>query len=119
MGIATCVRGDSAPARTACPASFAANSGRPYDLGPTLLRCAVLVLIAGRTLYGRNVHDVLAGSLPGLLDDPGERAILTGRLGPDLLQHLLRKVETLFALVTGGHATSVREPAPEGNLQGS
>src|SRR5262249_32623205 len=50
-----------------------------------LLRSAVLFLIAWKAVHGRNAHDLLAGSLPGLLDDPRERAILTGRLGPDLL----------------------------------
>src|SRR5437868_2119716 len=80
-----------------------------------LLSHAVLRLVVGTVRHGRNIHDVLPGGLPRLLDDPRERAILTGRLGPDLLQHLLWEVETLLALVTDGHLDSVRQLPPEWN----
>src|SRR4029079_8945543 len=49
------------------------------------------------------LHDLFAGDLPGLLNDPRERTVLTSRLILDLLQHLFGKVQALFALVGTAH----------------
>src|SRR5688500_4661834 len=42
------------------------------------------VLLAGELVHRRVLHDLLAGDLPGFLDDPRQRAVLTGRLVLDL-----------------------------------
>src|SRR5262245_37643079 len=80
-----------------------------------LRRVVVFLAITGGALDGRNAHDVLPGGLPSLLDDPRERAILPRRLGPDLLQHLFGKIETLLPLVADGHPEIVRLVRQERN----
>src|SRR5690348_3962237 len=74
--------------------------------GALLLRSTTLVVFARELVHGRVFHDVLAGELPGLLDDPGKGAILPRRFVLDLLQHLLGEVQALLALVGTGHSAS-------------
>src|ERR1700756_3290969 len=76
------------------------------SLPEPLLRGAALVVFAREFIDGRILHDVLAGELPGLLDDPRERTGLTGRFVLDLLQHLFGEVKALLALVAAGHGAS-------------
>src|SRR4051794_40330305 len=75
-------------------------------LPESLLGGAALVVFAREFIDGRVLHDVLAGELPGLLDDPRERTVLSGRFVLDFLQHLLGKVQALFTLVAAGHGAS-------------
>src|SRR5438552_16357064 len=71
-----------------------------------LLRGTALVVFARDLIQRGILHDVLAGQLPGLLDDPRERAILPRRLVLDLLQHLLGEVQALLPLIRPGHGAS-------------
>src|SRR5581483_8093200 len=74
--------------------------------GLGLLRGTALVVFARELIHRRILHDVLAGQLPGLLNDPGERAVLARRLVLNLLQHLLGEVQGLLALIGPGHGAS-------------
>src|SRR4029077_13603400 len=88
----------SAMSRKSRPATNSTTS-----LNGALLGRAALVLFARELVHRRVLHDLLAGDLPGFLDDPGQRPILTSRLVLDLLQHLLWKVQALLALVGTAH----------------
>src|SRR4030095_2681901 len=59
--------------------------------------------------------DVAAGDLPGLLDDPGERAVLPRRLVLDLHQHLLGEVQRLFPVIRARHHASSRVSGSAGS----
>src|SRR6266542_3370424 len=71
-----------------------------------LLGRAALVVFAREFIDRWILHDVLAGELPGLLDDPAERAVLSSRLVLDFLQHLFGEVQALLPLVAAGHGPS-------------
>src|SRR5262250_182894 len=71
--------------------------------GYRLLGRAALVLFPGELIHRGVLHDLLAGDLPGLLHDPREGTVLTGRLILDLFQHLFGKVQALLALVGTAH----------------
>src|SRR5262245_31460083 len=75
--------------------------------GYRLLGRAALVLFPGEFVHRGILHDFLAGNLPGLLDDPRERTVLTSRLILDLLQHLFVEVQALLALVGTAHWTTM------------
>src|SRR5438132_14329984 len=77
-----------------------AESGRRLFCG------AAFVFFARELIHRRILHNVFAGQLPGLLHDPRQRAILSGRFVLNLLQHLFGKIETLFALVRTSHLPS-------------
>src|SRR5215468_10524766 len=59
--------------------------------------------------------DVATSDLPGLLDDPGERAVLPRRLVLDLHQHLLGEVQRLFAVIRARHHASSRVSGSAGS----
>src|SRR5690606_22278891 len=88
---------------TSCEAAASGPRGEG-----ALLLAAVLILLAGHVVDGREGLDALAGDLPRLLDDPRQRAVLAGRLLLDLLEHVLREVEGLLPLVSSSHARTLR-----------
>src|SRR5205085_6240745 len=73
------------------------------SVGFALLSRAALVFFPGEFIHRGVLHDFLAGNLPGFLNDPRERTVLTSRLILDLLQHLFGKVQALLALVGTAH----------------
>src|SRR5262249_14366040 len=86
--------------------------GRPSlgnpDAPESLLHGAALVLFAREFIDRRILHDVLPGQLPGLLDDPGQRTVLTRCFVLNFLQHFLGEVQALLTLVATGHGASAR-----------
>src|SRR6266404_7052128 len=73
--------------------------GPPRALLLAVGRCVT----GGWVAHGRNSHDVFSGRLPGLLDDPRQRAILPHRFVHDLLQHVLGEIQALLPLVGSAH----------------
>ena len=69
------------------------------------------VVAAWVVVDGGEAHDFLASRLPGFLNDPAEGAILASRFLLDFLKHVLRKIQTLFALVGPSHVQEFRELA--------
>src|SRR6266700_2934615 len=94
-------RGASPSASGATASAIIRNS-----CGRNLLYCAALVLFARKLVYRGILHDLLAGDLPGFLDDPREGPVLPGRLLLDLLQHFFGEVETLFSFIGTAHGAS-------------
>src|SRR5690606_1655299 len=77
-----------------------------------LVLAAVVVLhVVLDVVAARELHDLLAGQLPGFLDNPRQRPVLSRGLEVDSLQHFCGEVEALLTLVGAGHSGDVR---PEG-----
>src|SRR5215470_15136872 len=72
-----------------------------------LLQLLVSVRVGWQGLHdfvGRwNLADVHPRHPPGLLDDPGKRAVLPACLSLDLVEHVLRKIEALLSAVRVWH----------------
>src|SRR5438045_986017 len=88
------------PPRTARRTAAATYAAAPQR---SLARAA-LVLFAGKLVHRGVLHDLLAGDLPGLLDDPRKRAVLPRCLLLDLFEHFFWEIETLLPLIGTGHA---------------
>ena len=60
------------------------------------------------------LHDLLAGDLPGFLDNPRQGPVLPGRFVLDFLQHVFGKIEGLLALIGAGHTRASFEDRLQG-----